>query len=131
MYNDFANIYDLVMRDTPYDDWVAYYKAVFEKYNKNPRLILDMGCGTGNITTKLAAEGYDMIGLDASVSMLSHAREKNSDILYLHMDMTDLAVRHRGCHCQRIGLRKLHYRGYRYAFCARGKLSESGRAVYF
>ncbi len=92
MYNDFANIYDLVMRDTPYDEWVAYYQAVFEKFDKNPQLILDMGCGTGNITTRMAAAGYDMIGLDASVSMLSHAREKNNRILYLHMDMTDFEL---------------------------------------
>lgn len=92
MYNTFSNIYDLVMRDTPYDDWVNFYQAVFEKFNKKPELILDMGCGTGNITTKLADAGYDMIGMDASVEMLSRAREKNSDILYLHMDMTDFEL---------------------------------------
>lgn len=92
MYNTFSNIYDLVMRDTPYDKWVNFYQAVFGKFNKKPELILDMGCGTGNITTKLADEGYDMIGLDASVGMLSRAREKNSDILYLNMDMTDFEL---------------------------------------
>lgn len=92
MYNEFADIYDLVMQGTPYDDWVAYYKAVFEKFGKNPKLILDMGCGTGNITMRMAKEGYDMIGLDASVAMLSRAREKNSEILYLHMDMTDFEL---------------------------------------
>ncbi len=92
MYNEFANIYDLVMRDTPYDAWVSYYKAVFEKFHKNPKLILDLGCGTGNITERMAREGYDMIGLDSSVTMLSRAREKNSEILYLNMDMTDFEL---------------------------------------
>ncbi len=92
MYGDFANIYDLVMRDTPYDAWVKYYKDVFKKFNLSPELILDAGCGTGNITARMAAEGYDMIGLDNSVSMLSCAKEKNSDILYLHMDMTDFEL---------------------------------------
>ncbi len=92
MYNDFANIYDLVMRDTPYEEWVQYYKKVFEKFGFSPKLILDMGCGTGNITERMHEEGYDMIGLDSSVSMLSHAKEKNSDILYLNMDMTDFEL---------------------------------------
>ena len=92
MYNEFANIYDLVMRDTPYDDWVQFYRRVFEKFNKTPSLVLDMGCGTGNRTARMAEDGYDMIGLDASVSMLSRAREKNSDILYLLMDMTDFEL---------------------------------------
>ncbi len=92
MYNDFANIYDLVMRDTPYDDWVEYYCSVFKKFNKEPKLVLDMGCGTGNITERMQNKGYDMIGLDASAEMLSHAKEKNSDILYLLMDMTDFEL---------------------------------------
>ena len=92
MYNTFSNIYDLVMRDTPYEHWVNFYQAVFKKFGKKPELILDMGCGTGNITTKLADAGYDMIGLDASVGMLSRAREKNSEILYLNMDMTDFEL---------------------------------------
>jgi len=92
MYNDFASIYDLVMRDTPYDEWITYYQAVFKKFNKQPKLILDMGCGTGNITCRMAKAGYDMIGLDASIEMLSKAREKNKDILYLNMDMKDFEL---------------------------------------
>ncbi len=92
MYDNFANIYDFVMRDTPYDEWISYYKKIFKKFNINPKLILDLGCGTGNITTRLAKEGYDMIGLDSSVSMLSYARKKSNDILYLNMDMKDFEL---------------------------------------
>ncbi|MDD6307943.1 MAG: class I SAM-dependent methyltransferase [Clostridia bacterium] len=92
MYDDFANIYDLVMRDTPYADWISYYKAIFARFHRTPELVLELGCGTGNITTRMAAEGYDMIGLDNSLAMLSHAKEKNQDILYLLMDMTDFEL---------------------------------------
>ena len=92
MYNEFANIYDKVMRDTPYDDWIAYYHNIFKKENVKPELILDMGCGTGNITARLAACGYDMIGLDASPEMLSIAKEKNPEILYLLMDMREFEL---------------------------------------
>ncbi len=92
MYNAFANIYDFVMRDTPYEAWIAYYEAVFGRFHKNPKLILDIGCGTGNITKRLAEKGYDMIGLDTSFGMLSKAREKDASSLYLHMDMTDFEL---------------------------------------
>ncbi|MCB0641315.1 MAG: class I SAM-dependent methyltransferase [Phaeodactylibacter sp.] len=41
---------------------------------------LDVGCGTGNYTTALAAGLYSFIGLDPSERMLSIAREKNAAI---------------------------------------------------
>jgi trans-aconitate 2-methyltransferase len=37
--------------------------------------ILDLGCGTGHLTSSLAAKGADVIGLDASLSMVAQARQ--------------------------------------------------------
>jgi trans-aconitate 2-methyltransferase len=37
--------------------------------------ILDLGCGTGHLTDALAAKGVDVIGLDASLSMVAQARQ--------------------------------------------------------
>lgn len=67
------------------------------KYNINPKLIAELGCGTGNITGRLAKEGYDMIGIDISEEMLSVARQKAVDegdknILYLLQDMTEFEL---------------------------------------
>ena len=39
-------------------------------------LLLDLGCGTGNMTEMLASSGYDMIGVDNSEEMLEIAMEK-------------------------------------------------------
>lgn len=37
--------------------------------------ILDLGCGTGQLTDKIAAAGSDVIGLDASPDMIGQARQ--------------------------------------------------------
>jgi len=38
--------------------------------------ILDMGCGSGNFSVKLARLGYEVVGIDLSKEMLSLAKEK-------------------------------------------------------
>jgi ubiquinone/menaquinone biosynthesis C-methylase UbiE len=40
------------------------------------RRVLDVGCGTGNISLPLAHRGAQVVGLDASVPMLARARDK-------------------------------------------------------
>jgi trans-aconitate methyltransferase len=37
--------------------------------------ILDLGCGTGHLTERLAASGADVVGIDASPSMIAMARQ--------------------------------------------------------
>ena len=95
IYRDFAEVYDLFMEDTPYDEWTARICDTLKKYGITDGLIADLGCGTGAITKRLRDAGYDMIGIDASYDMLSIAgRESDddqsdpgSDILYLCQDM--------------------------------------------
>jgi SAM-dependent methyltransferase len=41
-----------------------------------PARIADLGCGTGTLTLLLAAEGYDVDGVDFSPEMIRLAREK-------------------------------------------------------
>ena len=86
-YESFAEVYDEFMSDIPYDEWVCYIQKIWEKYSAKPKLVAELGCGTGNITERLANLGYDMIGIDYSENMLSKARQKAKDneknILYL------------------------------------------------
>ena len=95
MYNDFAEVYDR-LQDADYEGFVDYYERIFKKFGKNPELVLDLACGTGNITIPMAKRGYDMIGLDLSCEMLNVAREKAAaeglDILFLNQDMTDMEL---------------------------------------
>lgn len=86
-YESFARVYDLFMDNIDYDRWAAYVRLLLEENGVRDGLVLELGCGTGNITERLAAAGYDMIGADNSADMLEIAMEKReqsgSDILYL------------------------------------------------
>lgn len=75
-YGKFANIYDDLMTDFNYEDWFKYIKDIFKKYNIAPKRILEMACGTGNLSYYLAKEGYDLTCFDLSPDMLSKAYKK-------------------------------------------------------
>ena len=95
MYNDFASVYDK-LQDTDYNKFVRYYEKIFKKFGKKPSLVLDLACGTGNITIPMSERGYDMIGIDLSCEMLNFARmkaqDKKQNILFLNQDMTDFEL---------------------------------------
>lgn len=52
--------------------------------------ILDLGCGTGDLTAQIAASGAQVVGLDASEAMLAAARKKYPALTFLHGDATKL-----------------------------------------
>lgn len=95
MYNDFAEVYDR-LQDADYERFVNFYERIFEKNGLKPELVLDLACGTGNITLPMAKRGYDMIGLDMSVEMLNIARDKafeaEKEILFLCQDMCEMEL---------------------------------------
>lgn len=75
-YTGFAQVYDTFMDNVPYDDWVFYLTGLLQEYGVKDGLVLELGCGTGKVTRRMAAKGYDMIGIDISEEMLEIAREK-------------------------------------------------------
>ena len=88
-YTGFAPVYDMYMDNIPYDDWADNIIKIFQKYDMPMEIVCDLGCGTGQMTRRLKAKGYDMIGIDISYDMLMEAMEaEDSDgILYLCQDM--------------------------------------------
>ncbi len=95
-YTAFAEVYDLFMEETPYEEWCQYLTGQLSKHGITDGIVLDMGCGTGVMTELLAGQGYEMIGVDASADMLAQAFEKKEqsghDILYLCQDMCELEL---------------------------------------
>lgn len=95
-YEGFAEVYDVFMDDVDYDNWVDYIEKIWNMNNLKPKLIAELGCGTGNVTERLGAKGYDMIGIDISEDMLAEAREKSMEnqngVLYLLQDMREFEL---------------------------------------
>lgn len=86
-YNEFAGVYDILMKDAEYKKRTAYITKLFKLHGKAPTLLLDLACGTGGFSSRFAKKGIEVIGVDMSEEMLSIAREKSAeegtDILYL------------------------------------------------
>ncbi|MDX9917745.1 MAG: class I SAM-dependent methyltransferase [Gudongella sp.] len=75
-YGKFSELYDYLMDDFDYKLWAEYIREIFAKYNMNTKSILEMACGTGNLTSELLELGYFVDAFDKSEEMLALARNK-------------------------------------------------------
>ena len=75
-YGPLAACYDAFTRDVPYDALAAYYLSLLRRPGKERMTLLDLCCGTGALTLRLAGDGHELIGVDLSPEMLSRARAK-------------------------------------------------------
>ena len=76
VYSAFGEIYDKVMRDVDYDSWTEYVIGLTKRFKVKVNKALDLACGTGGHSIRLAQLGYDVTGVDRSYTMLELAREK-------------------------------------------------------
>ncbi|MFC7320947.1 class I SAM-dependent DNA methyltransferase [Halobacillus campisalis] len=90
-YQQIAEVYDRLMQDAPYENWEAWTKRVINSYHPDTNRILDLGCGTGEITLRLAGH-YQMTGVDLSEDMLAVATSKDNakTVQWLRQDITQL-----------------------------------------
>lgn len=75
-YERFAYLYDELMKDAPYDQWVSYVQNILVKYDVKAGKLLDLACGTGELSVRFAQQGFDVTGIDLSEDMLSVAQAK-------------------------------------------------------
>jgi len=68
-----------------------YQNYLLKNIPKNCNCILDVGCGTGELTKKLTSYGKKVIGIDISENMLHEAHKRNSDekIEYIKTSVED------------------------------------------
>ncbi|MBN2558576.1 MAG: class I SAM-dependent methyltransferase [Clostridia bacterium] len=92
MYGDAAAYYDILTSDIDYGGYAMYFNDIFKTHmDRIPESIMDLGCGTGSLTLRLAGMGYDMTGVDASPGMLGEAYAKGGPgILWINQDFTEI-----------------------------------------
>jgi ubiquinone/menaquinone biosynthesis C-methylase UbiE len=95
-YENFAYFYDQLMRDVPYEKWVDLINLKKEKWNVKGKKLLDLACGTGELSVRFAEAGYEVTGIDLSSDMLSiaqtKAEEKGCHIHFYQQNMAELEL---------------------------------------
>ncbi len=90
LYESLAPFYAELNSDVSYERMASYVEKCFSSYFKGKVAdVLDLGCGSGNMTFPLLKRGYSMIGVDASENMLAEAKsaERGDEVLWLCQDM--------------------------------------------
>ncbi|WP_042159447.1 class I SAM-dependent DNA methyltransferase [Paenibacillus gorillae] len=94
-YGQFASVYDRLMVDMPYAQWLQFAESCWQRYGV-PESVVDLGCGTGSIAVPLALSGKRVYGIDLSADMLAVARSKWDELparsgsaVWLQQDMRD------------------------------------------
>ncbi|MFZ2539868.1 MAG: class I SAM-dependent methyltransferase [Oscillospiraceae bacterium] len=93
-YKNFAQYYDILTNNIPYAKRGEYFNAILQKNSIHEGILVDLACGTGSLSEVMSDLGYDVVGVDSSVEMLSVAMSKRydsgKDILYLNQEMQEL-----------------------------------------
>lgn len=93
-YREFAALYDRLMDDVDYDAWAAHYLALLQV--QPGEKVAEMGCGTGELSIRVAQSGCALLATDLSPEMVCVAQEKararGARIQFAVQDMARLRV---------------------------------------
>lgn len=93
-YDSFSDFYDLLTDNVEYEKRADYFCRLLSMCGIKSGILLDLGCGTGSMSVKMAERGFDVIGVDSSVGMLNAARQKayenGAEILLLNQNMQEI-----------------------------------------
>jgi len=93
MYDEFAEIYDLIYSFLDYDKSVGMLKNLIENYKlSSGNKLLDVGCGTGK-HINFFKKDFPCTGVDISEKMLDYAKEKTSNVRFIQADMINMDLK--------------------------------------
>ncbi|KQC05277.1 MAG: hypothetical protein APR54_08415 [Candidatus Cloacimonas sp. SDB] len=94
---NYSELYDSLYFDKNYENECDLIEQIINDYSsKKSKNILDLGCGTGNHSIRLARRGYKVTGIDKSLNMLDIAKNKlkneNIPVEFLHSDIRNYSL---------------------------------------
>jgi SAM-dependent methyltransferase len=78
VFRNYSKYYDLLYQDKDYNLEAKYIIDLLKKYSPNAQSVLELGCGTGKHAYILAENGYSILGIDNSKTMLYEAKKVSS-----------------------------------------------------
>ena len=86
-----AELYDAAVPD--WDGEIDFYRELAHEVKSRGQSVLEVACGTGRVTLRLAQEGVNIVGADLDEEMLNVARRKSegmSNVRWVQGDMRTL-----------------------------------------
>lgn len=90
MYGDFSQLYDQLIYDIDYDAYAQLILGELAALGFEGGRLLEVGCGTGNLTARLAPEVNVLYGIDLSQDMLNVAWAKLADRPNVQLSLQDM-----------------------------------------
>lgn len=92
-FDGVADFYDHLMRCVPYDEWVDYVESLVDRWRGQPRQVLDLACGTGQVGAEMLRRDYEVWGADLSEPMVRHCARRLPPLPAVVCDARSLALR--------------------------------------
>ena len=93
-YDNFSRFYDRLTDNVEYEKRADYFCRLLSLCGVEDGILLDLGCGTGSMSVKMAEKGFEVIGVDSIVGMLNAAQQKmfesGTRLLLLNQPMQDI-----------------------------------------
>lgn len=93
-YDIFSEFYDRLTDNVEYEKRADYFCRLLSLCGIKEGILLDLGCGTGSMSVKMAEKGFDVIGVDSSIGMLGVAQQKmyesGKQLLLLNQPMQNI-----------------------------------------
>ena len=73
---NYSEVYNLLYEGKNYKKEFNFIKKIIRKYQKKPKTLLDLGCGTGSYSKLMTELKLNVTGVDSSKSMLKIAKSR-------------------------------------------------------
>lgn len=91
-YDPLAWFYDMYWGPASRDQLLPILDEILLDELPEDARILDLACGTGQVTGALAEAGYDVIGIDGSRGMLAYARNNAPGVEFVRADARSFSL---------------------------------------